>query len=595
MEDIPRLAIFVGPNGVGKTTILQSIAMLRDWVVGGSRSQPANMVSAGAERATIKARFELSDAELAFLSSSGQELPDARTLSAELTIPRRGEPTVITDQRLKYLLAAHTPDEGIGVVEYRSAGTGAIGNGVTSIGLEWSGARAARDEHRALDSDNRLETYRRLGNLVLKDLVHLSKTGDRLDSLAHVRELFSRLFPLKRLAEEEFVDGVGLKLMVDTDFGRHDLSGLSTGEQFVFSLLADLVIGGHRDSIILLDTPEAFLHPQLERTLTRELSALADENRQNNQILVATHSLEIIDAAPHDSIYSLRRRGGGQLDRVNKERDKLSVFASLGASMGVQLVSETVLFTEGTDFNSDKQLLLSIFPDWPETVTIVPAGFASDLPHTSNRALDLLKDGTKYSKFFSLRDRDYRSAAEVQRFKDRSPNLIVLNRNELENYLLDTDAICLAARKYGHTYNADNVHAALREIAREFFDKYLAAYAQESFRSSVNQIYVDPEKSNPLGSLAARIANTRERVLHKLDSFDELIKRQREAIEAKWSEDIWIQEFPGKELLALYVGRHIHRTDYRTFRNEVAQHLGQLDRSKAKSELRDLLGPVLAK
>jgi len=55
-----------------------------------------------------------------------------------------------------------------------------------------------------------------------------------------------------------------------------------------------------KDSVILIDEPELSLHPNWQNHILRVYKNIA--NQGNNQLIVATHSPQIISSTPNQSL-----------------------------------------------------------------------------------------------------------------------------------------------------------------------------------------------------------------------------------------------------------------------------------------------------
>lgn len=82
-----------------------------------------------------------------------------------------------------------------------------------------------------------------------------------------------------------------------------DISKLSTGEQALLSKLLYFYLADVRDSIILIDEPELSLHPIWQSKIVELYQNLAKV--KNNQIILATHSPQIIASTPVNSLFLL--------------------------------------------------------------------------------------------------------------------------------------------------------------------------------------------------------------------------------------------------------------------------------------------------
>jgi predicted ATP-binding protein involved in virulence len=85
-------------------------------------------------------------------------------------------------------------------------------------------------------------------------------------------------------------------------------SNLSTGEKTLLSKILYLALYNVKNKIILIDEPELSLHPIWQEKVLGIYEAFAKRN--NNQIIIATHSPHIIGSAKNEYIRILREVDG---------------------------------------------------------------------------------------------------------------------------------------------------------------------------------------------------------------------------------------------------------------------------------------------
>jgi predicted ATP-dependent endonuclease of OLD family len=107
------------------------------------------------------------------------------------------------------------------------------------------------------------------------------------------------------------------------------------------------LIQSHDDSLFLIDEPDIYLHSDLQRQLLQILRGLGPD------ILIATHSTEIINEAERDDIVLINKaRNTGR--RVREPSELRQVFAALGSNTNPILTqlakTRRALFVEGDDF-----------------------------------------------------------------------------------------------------------------------------------------------------------------------------------------------------------------------------------------------------
>ncbi|MEU5048674.1 AAA family ATPase [Streptomyces sp. NPDC021096] len=102
--------------------------------------------------------------------------------------------------------------------------------------------------------------------------------------------------------------------------------GLSSGHKIVLLTLARLVQHTTERTLVLIDEPEAHLHPPLLSTFVRTLSELLRD--RNGIALIATHSPVVLQETPREAVWALRRAG----DDLRVDHPEIETF---GENVGV--------------------------------------------------------------------------------------------------------------------------------------------------------------------------------------------------------------------------------------------------------------------
>lgn len=204
--------------------------------------------------------------------------------------------------------------------------------------------------------------------------------------------------------------------------------------------------------VILLDEPDAHLHPSLQGALLDKLRELAGKN--GKQVLSATHSAEILRSAPASSILEMK---GAKPRYLVAESQKVGVIAGLGSQYAPRLNraqrTRRVLFVEG---DVDGRLLQAwanvLGREWPEDVVLWPWSAG----HKERKQLFAqLRAEVEGLRAISLRDRDEDPPGTVAPdLRDKSlgqprDGLLCLKwkRRHIENYLLVPAAIARACKR----------------------------------------------------------------------------------------------------------------------------------------------------
>ena len=203
-------------------------------------------------------------------------------------------------------------------------------------------------------------------------------------------------------------------------------------------------------NIVLLDEPDAHLHTLLQQQLTAELDKVSRSMKK--QVLLATHSTELIRRYEHEKILALKDRKGKYL--LNDE-DKIGILAGVGAihtpKLHALIECKRMLIVEGSsDEKFLKEFALRAEIEWPKNlVTWVWPGKAAE---RKQLFMQLKKDIPKLQAL-SIRDRDEEADASVgsdlvdKFMDDKTPGFTALKwrRRHIENYLLNVSAIAKAS------------------------------------------------------------------------------------------------------------------------------------------------------
>ncbi|WP_207954848.1 AAA family ATPase [Saccharopolyspora elongata] len=103
-------------------------------------------------------------------------------------------------------------------------------------------------------------------------------------------------------------------------------SGLSSGQKIALLTMTRLVEVVVERSLVVIDEPEAHLHPPLLAALIRALSDLLAD--RNGLAILATHSPVVLQEVPASCVWKLRRYG----DHLVADRPRLETF---GENVGV--------------------------------------------------------------------------------------------------------------------------------------------------------------------------------------------------------------------------------------------------------------------
>ena len=238
--------------------------------------------------------------------------------------------------------------------------------------------------------------------------------------------------------------------------------------------------------VLLLDEPDAHLHNSLQGQLIEKLREIA--NDLGKQILIATHSTDVVKILPHEIILHV----SNSISYLTKENQKVKVLSGLGTEFFPKIdnlmKNKRVLFVENqSDANLLKKWSNNLGISWPENLVIWP--LANN--HKERKQLFLhLKDEIKGIKCLSLEDRDNDLYEQTKPdLTENTPDLIdgdnhflcrKWRRWEIENYLISPPAI---ARLYGCA------------------EQDVILFIQRNFGLTINENYLQSDKSPEIAPL----------------------------------------------------------------------------------------------
>ncbi len=578
-EDIPDCVLLVSPNGRGKSSVLEAIAGAKDLVVPyhrddyqfmevwQQRSVPvwpqhlADPIKIGDRRAEIGLEIEATGTDCAYLQSSGiNEM--IGTVKIVIEDGRRISQQTHNDAARK-LFQFHGVTEGVGFVDYirsvRFFNRKEIGN----FSAEMADNHLRQifgNFHRPESDQQKFDGFKSfVVSSQLNDFSHLQTTGTQVDSLSQFRKVFDHFFSPKKFVGFRSASGVGAgQVVVDSPFGSHDTDALSDGEKEMLHILAHLFRLRALSNVILWDTPESHLNAALESRLYDAIRQVAP----NNQCWIATHSLELINAVPLDSVFVLKQSGTSTtVERAsgNQRQARVNIYRELGAQVGLQLVSAVVAFAEGKDANSDKRFLDRLLAPNLPGVNFIAGGSCENIFSVGSRANALLQEACTNGDFFAIVDRDYREDAEVtalcQRYNDR---LFVWDCHEIENLLLDPAIVFQTLQTFDvlkQGASVDTITDELQQAAVSLVDwvasDWVASEFDKKFRPPERRIAGD----NPKESLTKYVASLRSKLdeATAVETMDAQFEEKRNVV-AEWvSSNNWLRRMPGKQLLRRFL------------------------------------------
>ena len=246
------------------------------------------------------------------------------------------------------------------------------------------------------------------------------------------------------------------------------------------------LLRGTANSILVIDEPDIYLHPDLQRKLPHLV------NGRFPQFFMATHSVEIINEANSGDVASINS-SHRSAKRLSTEDDYQALFNYIGSYENIDFSrlarAKRIIFFEGKDRKLLRKFANKLnatkFSDDTDTSILQAGGFSQwrrvkDVAWTFKEVLKLQVD------MFSIFDRDFRPKEEIDKFlesmEQEGIRCVVLARKEIENYALTTASLVRSIRARQEERKAPSQFLSEEEIidiVREVSD----AFKHENVRS----------------------------------------------------------------------------------------------------------------
>jgi predicted ATPase len=276
------------------------------------------------------------------------------------------------------------------------------------------------------------------------------------DGFEEFRALIEQTWPGMSIQPPEVnygKDGAILTMFCKENRIDRELHWVGFGFQVWCQLLTH-ILRASKDSLLIIDEPEIYLHPDLQRQLVRLLRNAGPD------VILATHSTEIVNEADPSEI-TIVNKAWKTGRRVRDIEGIQTALDFLGSGVNVTLTqlarTRRVVFVEGEDFRLlrrfAEKLDLYELATGVDVTPVSVGGFGSidklvDLSWGIENTIGLPM------ALAAVFDRDYFCDAQIAtmlgKLKQQLTAAFVHKRKELENYLLVPDALDRAVSRAAH-------------------------------------------------------------------------------------------------------------------------------------------------
>lgn len=371
-----------------------------------------------------------------------------------------------------------------------------------------------------------------------------------------------RLLPLTRENSSQLRIGL-------PDGGSHPVPDLSSGERQALIIVSRVFQAGEQQSFIIIDEPDAYLHPSLS---TRLLKALRPGLGDQGKLLVATHSPAILDALSPSSIIRLSHTQQPRL--VEGEAERIRMYREAGFRASGLTQAEILVMVEG---EFDATVMPQLLPSINSSSLQVAGGRRQVLSH--------VKSLSKYDlPIIGIVDADVRPSQIPRAIQDR---IFEWPAADIEGVLLQDDDFLTKALE-GNLLNRstcpdlESTKKVLQDLWTSKQSAAVAEYAQRILREKTTIKWSSPRGATPLDDLRRVAADGYTELT--LDLINDAICEGEE----EWSRNCcrpW-KMVRGKYIINDFVSAHTVITDSEKF---IAAVLARQPEIAAVNELRELI------
>jgi predicted ATPase len=231
------------------------------------------------------------------------------------------------------------------------------------------------------------------------------------------------------------------------------------------------------NAIVVLDEPDVYMHADLQRRLVRLVTPMF------SQLIIATHSLEIIEEVPSDCIIPIDSQKK-QIKPIGDESSLAGLSEELGSPLNIDLarlfISNRFIIWDGAE--TDRAILSAfqsvLYPQDLHPIITYPKSFVRGWKNWSKSVViaGIFSSNKIPVELYCISNSGYHTLEDIEERKEdaikRGINLHVWTKNEIDNYAINIHVILryLEAMCRAGQFNEKMIIEKTREIISSEFE-----------------------------------------------------------------------------------------------------------------------------
>lgn len=287
-----------------------------------------------------------------------------------------------------------------------------------------------------------------------------------------------RIQGLERIYEEK----ESIELLIYDEGFSAEIGNMGSGIQMWLQIIW-FISHCEKNSTVVLDEPDVYMHPDLQKKLLRIAK------RMFNQVIIATHSVEIISSVEPSSIVCVDKKSR-KLRYANDIITVQNIINIIGGTQNLALIrlgtANKCIFADVKDMNLLGQFEQILKPNAMFQISDIPSvslGGWTKFDECIGASNLFYENVGRHFCTYCILNRDYHLDEEINEMKkvaeENHLKLIIWSRKELENFILEPKAlyrlIGQSVEQYNHFYKAldDEINQMKDEAIKGLMDQLI--------------------------------------------------------------------------------------------------------------------------